>query len=200
MAAILVEAAEMMRKLLAILALLVLGLPGDAQAQSAWRIDPAKTEIGFVTRKFGAVVARGRFARYDGVLALDFDRPERSRIRLTIETASVGTGSTTIDTFLKGPSMLDTARFPMASFNATRVSAGSDHAVEIAGQLTIRTIAQPFAVQVMLDGNPETARRGERFAFHGSGTFLRPEFDLGRDVNVVDDAVEITIRGEVTAR
>lgn len=181
-------------------AAVLLCLSGSVQAQSVWRIDPAKTEIGFITRKFGAVVAKGRFARYDGALALDFDRPERSRIRLTIETASVSTGSATIDAFLKGPSMLDAAKFPAAAFASTRVSAGRDHTVEIGGQLTIRAISQPITVVVTLDGDAQTARRGERFAFHGSGTFLRPQFDLGRDVNIVDDAVEITIQGEVTAR
>jgi polyisoprenoid-binding protein YceI len=176
------------------------GWPGLAHAQSNWRIDPSKTEIGFVTRKFGAVVAKGRFARYDGLLALDFDRPERSRIRLTIETASIGTGSPMIDAFLKGPSMLDVAKFPTASFTSGRIAAGRDRTVEIAGRLTIKAIMQPFTIEVTLDGNPETARRGERFAFRGSGAFLRPQFDLGRDVNVVDDGVEITVQGEVTAR
>lgn len=187
-------------RLLILVACFLAGLPDLARAQSSWRIDPARTEIGFVARKFGAVVATGRFSRYDGVIMLDFDKPERSRIRLTIETASIGTGSATVDAFLKGPSMLDVAKFPTAGFTSTHVSTAGDRGVEIAGQLTVRNIAQRFAVQVTLDGNPETARRGERFGFRGSGTFLRPQFDLGRDVNVVDDTVEITIMGAVTAR
>ena len=186
-----------LRCALAVFALLVVS--ATASAQTTLHIDPARTEIGFITRKFGAVVARGRFERFDGVLALDFDRPERSRIRVTIETASVATGSATIDGFLKGQSMLDTGRFPTAAFASQTVVRRGPREIEIAGQLTIRAIVQPFTVTAMLDGDPETARRGERLPFHASGTFLRPQFDLGRDVNVVDDAVEITIKGEVAA-
>lgn len=172
-------------------------LAGPASAQSAWRFDRSSTEVSFVTQRFGAVVATGRFGRFDGMLALDFDQPEKSRIRVTIETGSVMAGSALMDGFIKGESMLDTARFPTASFTSTSVRRTGERRLEIRGQLTIRSITQPITVTVMVDGDIERAKRGDKLPFTANGSFLRPAFEIGRDVNVVDDRVDLVIKGQV---
>lgn len=168
-----------------------------ASAQSTWRLDRAATDISFVAHRFGAVVATGHFERYDGTLALDLDRPERSRIRVVIETGSLQAGSALMDGFVKGASMLDTARFPTASFTSGRVTRTGERTLEITGQLAIRAISQPFTVTATVDGDIDGAIRGERIAFHASGSFLRPAFEIGRDVNVVDDRVDLVIKGQL---
>lgn len=186
-----------MLKLLAF-ALSAMLLAGSASAQSAWRFDRSSTEVSFVARRFGAVVATGRFGRFDGTLALDFDQPEKSRIRVTIDTGSVMAGSALMDGFIKGESMLDIARFPTASFTSTSVRRTGERSLEIRGQLTIRSITQPITVAVMVDGDVERAKRGDKLPFSASGSFLRPAFEIGRDVNVVDDKVDLVIKGQVT--
>lgn len=180
-----------------VLALSALLIAGPASAQSAWRFDRSSTEVSFVTHRFGAVVATGKFGRFDGTLALDFDQPERSRIRVTIDTGSVAAGSALMDGFIKGDSMLDTARFPNASFTSTSVRRIGDRSLEIRGNLTIRSITQPITVTAMVDGDIEKAKRGDRLPFHADGSFLRPAFGIGKDVNVVDDKVDLVIKGQV---
>lgn len=170
---------------------------GPASAQSTWRFDRSSTEISFVTHRFGAVVATGRFGRFDGTLALDFDQPEKSRIRVTIDTGSVAAGSSLMDGFIKGESMLDTDRFPTASFTSTSVSRTGERSLEIRGNLTIRSVTQPIAVTAMVDGDIDRGRRGDKLPFNASGSFLRPAFGIGKDVNVVDDKVDLVIKGQV---
>jgi polyisoprenoid-binding protein YceI len=172
-------------------------LAGPASAQSAWRFDRSSTEVSFVTHRFGTVVATGKFGRFDGTLALDFDRPEKSRIRVTIDTGSVMAGSSLMDGFIKGESMLDTARFPNASFTSTSVTRTGDRSLEIKGNLTIRSITRPITVTATVDGDIDRAKRGDKLPFDANGTFLRPTFEIGRDVNVVDDQVELVIKGQV---
>lgn len=171
---------------------------GPAPAQTAWKIERRATDIGFVARKLGAVLAAGWFERYDATLALDFDAPERSRIKVTIETGSLQAGSALMDGFIRGESMLDAGRHPTASFASARVVRTGERSLEIRGQLTIRSITQPFTVTAVVDGDLERARRGEKLPFRASGTFLRPAFDLGREVNLVDDLVEIVIKGQLS--
>jgi polyisoprenoid-binding protein YceI len=180
---------------LAVMALLV---AGPASAQTTWRFDRATTDISFVTHRFGAAVATGKFERYDGTLALDIDQPEKSRIKVVIETNSLEAGSSLMDGFIKGESMLDVARYPTASFTSARVTRTGDRSLEIRGQLSIRAKTQPFTVTAVVDGDIDRARRGEKLPFHASGTFQRPAYDIGRDVNVVDDAVEIVIKGQLS--
>lgn len=169
-----------------------------AFAQSAWRFDRNSTEVAFVTHRFGAVVSTGRFSRFDGTLALDFDQPEKSRIRVSIDTGSVMAGSALVDGFIKGESMLDTARYPTASFTSTSVTRTGDRSLQIKGQLTIRSVTQPITVTAVVDGDIDRARRGDRLPFQADGSFLRPAYGIGKDVNVVDDKVDLVIRGLVT--
>lgn len=185
-----------MLRALALMTMMLLSAP--VAAQTTWRFDRSTTDISFVTRRFGATVATGHFERYDGSLALDLDQPEKSRIRVVIETGSVQAGSALMDGFIKGASMLDTQRFPTASFTSGRVIRSGERSLEISGQLSIRAIAQPFTVTAVVDGDLDKARRGDKIPFHASGSFLRPAFELGRDVNVVDDRVEIVIKGQLS--
>lgn len=187
----------MKRSTARLFALSALLLSGPAAAQSAWRFDRSSTEVSFVTHRFGAVVATGKFGRFDGTLALDFDQPEKSRIRVTIDTGSVMAGSALVDGFIKGESMLDTARFPTASFASTSVRRTGERSLEIRGQLTIRSISQPITVTAMVDGDIDRARRGDKLPFRANGSFLRPAFEIGKEVNVVDDKVDLVIRGQV---
>ncbi len=185
----------MLRYVALVITALVVAEP--SAAQTTWRIERGATDISFVTRRFGAVVATGHFTHYDGTLALDFDRPERSRIRVTIETGSLQAGSALMDGFIKGESMLDTGRYPTASFTSVAVTRTGDRSLEIRGQLTIRSITRPITVMAVVDGDIDRARRGDKLPFHANGTFLRPAFELGREVNVVDDAVELEIKGQL---
>lgn len=169
-----------------------------AMAQTSWRFDRGATDISFVSHRFGAVVATGRFERYEGTLALDFDDPAKSRIKVTLDTGSIKAGSSLMDGFITGATMLDSARYPTASFASESVTRTGERSLEVRGRLTIRSISQPFTVTAVVDGDIDKARRGEALPFHASGSFLRPAFEIGRDVNIVDDQVEVVIKGRLS--
>jgi polyisoprenoid-binding protein YceI len=63
--------------------------------------------------------------------------------------------------------------------------------------LTIKGVTQPFSVKATVDGDIERARRGDVLPFQASGSFLRPAYGIGRDVNIVDDQMDIVIKGRL---
>jgi len=174
-----------------------LGFGEQAQAQTAWRFDRASTEVSFVGKRFGAVVTNGHFERYDGNFTIDFEHPERSRIRVTLDTASIKAGSTMVDGFIAGESMLDAAHFPAASFVSESVSRTGARSLDIRGKLTIKGVTQPFVVTATVDGDLDRAKRGAALPFLASGSFLRPAYGIGREVNIVDDQIDIVIKGRL---
>lgn len=178
------------------LATLLLGWQADAQ--TVWRFDRASTEVSFVGRRFGALVTSGRFDRYDGSFTIDFEHPERSRIRVTLDTGSIRAGSSMIDGFITGESMLDAARFPAASFVSESVSRTAERRLDIHGKLTIKGITQPFVVTASVDGDIDRAKSGEALPFQALGSFLRPAYGIGKEVNIVDDRIDIVIKGRLT--
>ncbi|WP_082617093.1 YceI family protein [Bosea sp. Root670] len=154
--------------------------------------------VVFVARHFGIPTASGRFGTVDGTIALDFDRPERSRIRMTIQTASLRTGADLVDGFIKGQTMLDVAHYPVASFVSQQVARTGERSLSITGQLTIRGASQPVTVIAVAESDPAGMRAGGTLPFHASASFSRAAFAIGREVNIVDDQVEIDIKGVIS--
>lgn len=183
----------------ALLALAFLGpLSAMATAQESWSLSKGAGEVAFVARRFGVQTATGLFDRVDGAIALDFDRPERSRIRMTIQTASLRTGADLVDGFVKGPTMLDVARYPVASFMSQQVVRTGERSLSITGQLTIRGASQPVTVNAVAESDPAGGQTGGNLPFHANASFSRAAFGIGRDVNIVDDQVEIAIKGVIS--
>lgn len=177
--------------------MLALLAAGAVVAQTSLSLRPGASEVGFVARRFGVPTASGQFEHYDGVVALDFARPERSRIRITIETASLHTGATLVDDFIKGDSMLDAAHHPLASFNSDSVTRTGERSLTIQGRLTIRAVTHPVAATAVAEDDVGMAERSGRLQFRASAAFSRSAFGIGREVNVVDDQVEIAIKGRL---
>ncbi|SDF60829.1 MULTISPECIES: YceI family protein [Bosea] len=183
----------------ALLAVALLG-PSSASAfaQDVWSLSRDGGTVAFVARHFGIPTASGRFGTVDGTIALDFDRPERSRIRMTIQTASLRTGADLVDGFIKGQTMLDVAHYPVASFVSQQVARTGERSLSITGQLTIRGASQPVTVIAVAESDPAGMRAGGTLPFHASASFSRAAFAIGREVNIVDDQVEIDIKGVIS--
>jgi polyisoprenoid-binding protein YceI len=188
--------AMMMRALLA--AALLGPFSASAFAQDDWSLSKGGGEVAFVARHFGIQTASGRFGAVDGTFALDFDRPERSRIRMAIQTASLRTGADLVDGFVKGQTMLDVAHYPVASFVSQQVVRTGERSLSITGQLTIRGASQPVTVIAVAESDPGGVRAGGTLPFHASASFSRAAFAIGREVNIVDDQVEIDIKGVIS--
>lgn len=182
------------RSLLALL--LSTALAMAASAQSSGSLRQGASEVSFVAKRFGVPTASGIFDHVDGAVSLDFERPERSRIRMTIETASLRTGTPMVDGFIKGESMLDAGRYPTAMFVSEQIDRVDERSLVIRGRLTIRATTQSVNVDATAERDPPAGRRGERLPFRATTAFSRSAFGIGRDVNVVDDQVDLTIRGE----
>ena len=186
----------MMMRALLVAALLGL-LPVSAVAQDNWSLSKGGGEVAFIARHFGIQTASGRFGTVDGTFTLDFDRPERSRIRMTIQTASLRTGADLVDGFIKGQTMLDVAHYPVASFVSQQVVRTGERSLSITGQLTIRGTSQPVTVIAVAESDPAGMLAGGTLPFHASASFSRAAFAIGREVNIVDDQVEIAIKGVI---
>ena len=183
------------RSLLGLLLFATLATGVSAEPSGALR--QGSGEVSFTAKRFGVPTASGIFDHVEGAISLDFEHPERSRIRMTIETASLHTGTALVDGFIKGESMLDVGHYPTASFVSEQISRVDGRSLLIHGRLTIRGATQPVDVNAVAERDPAELRPGERLPFRASTAFSRSAFAIGRDVNVVDDRVDLSIRGEV---
>ena len=148
-------------------------LAGGAELPAAglWQIDPGHTELAFVGRHFMLTKVRGRFTGVSGAIQVAED-PGQTSAEVTIDMASVDSGSQARDDHLRSADHFDTARYPTATFSGRAASwQGTSGLLE--GELTIRGIARPVTLQVEYLGHAADPWGGHRAVFTAAGTINR---------------------------
>ena len=118
-----------------------------AQAQSAtYAIDPTHTFATFEIDHFGASTNRARFDKKAGTVQLD-KAGKTGKVELTIETASINSGTAAFDKHLQSKDFFNVAEFPTAKFVADKFSFNGDKVSEVSGNLTLLGKTNPVTLK-----------------------------------------------------
>lgn len=122
-------------------------LAGTTWAQGGtYAIDPAHTYATFEISHFGTSTNRGRWDKKEGTV--QFDRAAKSgRVDLTIDVASINTGSAAFDKHLRGPDFFDVEKFPTAKFVGDKFVFSGDKVSEVSGTLTLMGKTHPVTLK-----------------------------------------------------
>ncbi len=129
------------------------GATGAAAAVETLALSPERTTIAFVGSKVTGS-HDGGFREFSGTIAFDPGAPERSRIDVTIQTASLFSDDEDLTAHLKSPDFFAVEQFPTARFESTEIRAGGEGNAShtITGRLTLhgqtQTISFPASVTV----------------------------------------------------
>ncbi len=116
-----------------------------------WAIDPAHTRVGFVARHLVASKVRGNFESFTGTIEVAADLA-KSKIDVTVDTASVNTNATDRDNHLRSGDFFDTENFPTMRFVSTDIKDLGDGEFEVTGDLTIRDTTRPVTLDTTFLG------------------------------------------------
>jgi polyisoprenoid-binding protein YceI len=137
-----------LKKLVTVIAATVtLTLPGLALAD-AWHIDPEPSSVGFKVRHMMVSNVKGDFARFNGIVDIDNKDLTKSKVTVTIDTASVNTGVTKRDDHLKSADFLDVAKYPTMTFVSKKITRVGKDRLKIAGFLTLHGVTRPVVLDV----------------------------------------------------
>jgi polyisoprenoid-binding protein YceI len=146
-----------------------------------WILDPAHSAVTFSARHMMVTTVRGTMAIRDIDLAFDPDAPERSRIRVSLDAASIDTGQEARDAHLRSDDFLATEAHPTIEFVSTGVEPHGE-AWRIQGDLTIRGVTRPVTLYAQLGGVVANLQGGRRAAFGATTTIDRDDFGLAWNV------------------
>ena len=141
-----------------------------------WEIDPGHTEVAFIGRHFMLTKVRGRFTGVSGVIEVA-EEPGGSTVEVTIDMASVESGSQARDDHLRSADFFDTARHPTAAFSGRAAHWQGTQGL-LAGDLTIRGITRPVTLQVGYLGHVADPWGGQRAIFTAHGILNREDWGL----------------------
>lgn len=180
----------MVMKAIAALALACAGLAASAQ-----QLQSAGSEVVFVSKQMGVAV-EGRFKRFAAQLAFDPAKPELAKVSFTVDLASATLGVAEVDAELPKPAWFNVAKFPQATFAASKVTRTAAGAYRADGQLTIKGVSQPLAVPLTL------VQSGTNGTASGQFAIKRLAFGIGGgewgDTSLVADDVQVRFKLALT--
>lgn len=108
-----------------------------------YAIDPATSKVEWTGSK---VTAKhdGSFGTFAGAIALVDGAPEKSSVTIDIDIASLKSDPQKLVDHLKGPDLLDAAKFPKATFVSTSIAKGGSGTAThtITGNLTLHGVTK----------------------------------------------------------
>lgn len=118
-------------------------------ATSTWNIDPVHSVAEFKVKHMMISNVKGQFTGVSGKLTLDEADVTSSRIEATIEAATINTREADRDKHLRSADFFDVEKFPVLTFQSTRVQRTADGELAVDGELTIHGVTRnvTFAVE-----------------------------------------------------
>lgn len=179
--------------------LLGLGLsPGwapQALAATRYQIDQRYGTIAFSVSALGMFKVQGRFPRFMGELVLDMEHPERSKIDVAIDAATVEMPLPDQTELLRSEAYFDAARHPRPRFTSTAIQVLSPTHYIIHGALQIRGITRPQVLDAVLaDRHLDPERQIQVADFLVTGEIDRASFGMTADRPMLSNTIELDIR------
>ena len=165
-------------------------------AAERFSIDPEHTYSVFEYSHWGLSLQRGRFDRNSGFIELDMEQ-QTGAVNIEIESASIDTGIGFFNKILRSGDFFDAAHYPVISFKSSRLQFDRNHLVKVDGDLTIKGITRPTSLDITYFDCRHMLGHGKRTcSANGFSRMLRSDFDLGRHVPFVSDAVKLYVTVE----
>jgi polyisoprenoid-binding protein YceI len=142
-----------------------------------WTVDPAHSQVGFAVKHMGIATVRGQFGSFEGTLELGDDLAG-SRIRGTVEVASIDTGEPQRDAHLRSADFFDAERHPQLTFESTAIEAGDGGDFRITGNLTMHGVTRELVLEAEVTGVDVDPWGNERVGLEATGRLSRGDYGM----------------------
>jgi|SRR5579859_5911015 polyisoprenoid-binding protein YceI len=167
-----------------------------------WKFDPMHTQVEFSAKHLGMMTVRGHFAEVEAGGEIDVERPERSQVEATINTASIRTHNEQRDNDLRSSSFLEIDKYPTITFKSTAIEPAGTDRYTMTGDLTIKGNTRPVTLNVVKYGEFTDPNMGHRIGYAAEGQINRRDFGMTFDMMldgkfIVSNEIQIQIEGEL---
>jgi polyisoprenoid-binding protein YceI len=180
-----------------------------APPAGAYKLDKAHASIVLRASHMGFSTYTTRFSRFDADLTFDPRDLPASKVVTTIDASSFEMDAAPqmcLD-IMKGPQMLDTAKYPQIVFKSESVRMTGMKSMEITGTLTLHGVTRPIVLTATYNGGYPGMPKMDpqaRIGFSAHGSFNRSDFGIAYGVPApgttvgVGDLVDFSIEAEFT--
>lgn len=144
----------------------------------SWILDTVHSHVGFSVKHMMVATARGQFKTYSGQVNLDEKDFTRSTFEGEIDVASIDTGNADRDNHLRNNDFFDAPNHPKITFKSTKIEKKGDGEYIVHGDLTIRGVTKPVALEVEYVGISKNLYGKIVAGFGVRGTINRKDFGV----------------------
>lgn len=167
-----------MLRLLACIISFVLAAPAQETTNAAtYDITHVYSSINFNISKF-FFNEEGGFGRYAGKIFYDHNHPERSRVQMTVQAASIDTRNERRDKVLRSDNFFDVASYPTLNCASTSVVPKQNGMLDVIGDLTIHGVTKHITIPVRFLGAKQMQGWGDFIGFDTEFSIDRTEFGV----------------------
>ncbi len=127
-------------------------LPGS----TTWKIDPAHSAAEFKVKHMMISNVKGKFSGISGVLTLVESSLSLSTVEATILVDTLHTADPQRDAHLKSADFFDAEKFPVMTFQSTRVTRTAPGEFTVIGDLTLHGVTRSVIFEV--EGSTDPAK------------------------------------------
>ena len=181
--------------------------PVAAAPAGQYQLDKSHASLLFRVSHLGFSTYTTRFSRFDAALTFDPNNIPASKLVATIDASSLEMDQAPAMCFdiVKGPKMLDTAKFPEIVFRSEKVRMTGAKSMEIIGTLNLHGVTRPMVLTGTFNGGyagtPDMDPHA-RIGFSAHGSLKRSQFGIDFGVPApgttmgVGDLINISIEAE----
>ena len=162
-----------------------------------YRLDAERSTVSF-SYEFEGARKNGRMPVASADLLIDLDNLPASRVLVTLDAASARAGFIIATEAMKSRSVLDTAQHPSIHFRSTSIR-GDIHGAVVSGDLTIRGVTRPVALDARLFRQRGTDLNDRRnLLIELTGQVSRAAFGASGYSDLVGDPIGLRIIARIT--
>ncbi len=137
----------MKRLISSIITIVTLALPIIASATTL-TIDPEHSNVGFKVRHMMVSNVKGNFEKISGTVDLNEQDITKSKVTVSIDTASINTNVQKRDEHLRSAEFFDVTKFPSMAFASKKVAKAGKDRLKITGELTLHGVTKEVVLDV----------------------------------------------------
>ncbi len=133
----------------------------------------------------------GRFNDFNGSFSYDKNKPEDSKVEVTINTRSVDSNHAERDKHLRGKDLLNVDKYPTARFISSSFVQKNDGTGQLKGDFTLHGITRPITIETQYIGAGKDPWGGYRIGFEGTTRIALSDFGILKNLGPASKELEL---------
>ncbi len=170
----------------------------SAVPSGTYTVDPTHAYIHIQYSHLGLSNPILAFDEFTVDMDLDVAEPTNTSVAVDIQTDSIITGSDIFNEHITGEKWFDASANPEIKFASKSVTANSDGTFELMGDLTIKGMTKPVALDVTINAAMDHPfKKTPVVGISAVGNVNRSEWGLGANAPYISDEVKLEIQAEM---